>query len=361
LDIEPVASTQNLGLTHEIDISALGRKFGYLRIVGWIILFGGGSAAIALAVDLILSVPRGNVVSVALNGSLLLFFSWSAYIAWLNVGDINPRLFTKYLTILVPVLITAMLVLMTAIAILFYAKHDPEIFQDRNFASFATLLPALVVAIGAAWAIFVVQRLRTSQMGYDKITLRQLFIGLEQKQVENDPKSRKFVAISSPVGWTCRIIGIGFLILAISFDRWLSPPDWWLSPPDWWLSPPDWWLSHEPNDPFLWMLNRISLSMVGIAILVRSRRYFQATADDLLRVDDRRPILLLRSFGDDENELFVIEGRKLLDFSLETRLSNYFKDYGPFIAIGSPRDPLPQIGAARAKLSSTEWQNAVMS
>ena len=44
---------------------------------------------------------------------------------------------------------------------------------------------------------------------------------------------------------------------------------------------------------------------------------------------------------------------------METRLANHFMRFGPFIAVGSPQEPVPQIGAARVKLSDAEWQAAV--
>jgi len=95
-------------------------------------------------------------------------------------------------------------------------------------------------------------------------------------------------------------------------------------------------------------------------LLIRARRYFQISADSLLSVDKRKPILFLRSFEDDEKVKFGSSEKAILDFSLETRLLNHFAGFGPFIAIGSPKDPIPQIGAARAVLSDSEWQPRVM-
>jgi hypothetical protein len=37
-----------------------------------------------------------------------------------------------------------------------------------------------------------------------------------------------------------------------------------------------------------------------------------------------------------------------------------FKDFGPFIAIGSPQAKVPQVGAARARLSDADWQAVVL-
>src|SRR5690606_29679255 len=95
-----------------------------------------------------------------------------------------------------------------------------------------------------------------------------------------------------------------------------------------------------------------------------AKQYFQVSADSLLGKDKRPPILFLRSFSDDPkvNAAAGIthEGlAQLIDFSVETRLANHFMDFGPFIAIGSPKETVPQIGAARVKLSDEEWQAAV--
>jgi hypothetical protein len=138
--------------------------------------------------------------------------------------------------------------------------------------------------------------------------------------------------------------------------------------------------------------------------VITARRYFQVSADSLLAFDKRKPILFLRSFADDEqvklggSELGISDAlsdrlpgsdptrdssldrvdhpfavaarssrplawnasRTLLDFSLEARLSNHFTYFGPFIAIGSPKEPVPQIGAARVVLSDSEWQPRVL-
>src|SRR5262249_28435413 len=99
---------------------------------------------------------------------------------------------------------------------------------------------------------------------------------------------------------------------------------------------------------------------LAFGLLVRSRRYFQVDADTLLAVDHRPPVLLLRSFEADEKAQFGAGDRQLLDFSLETRLANHFIRFGPFIAVGSPLDKVPQIGAARAHLADDQWQGVVL-
>jgi hypothetical protein len=102
---------------------------------------------------------------------------------------------------------------------------------------------------------------------------------------------------------------------------------------------------------------------IGVALLFRSRRYFQADADSLLSVDRRPPILLLRSFADDAKGRWfrMLTIWHFLDYSLESRLAKYFMRFGPFVAVGTPNETLPQIGAARKSFGDAEWQDAVLS
>jgi hypothetical protein len=101
---------------------------------------------------------------------------------------------------------------------------------------------------------------------------------------------------------------------------------------------------------------------VGLALILRSRRYLQTDADSLLSVDRRPPILFLRSFTDDAKGgwRLMLTGFRLLDYSLELRLAKYFMRFGPFIAIGTPNQTTPQIGAARKLFGEGDWQDAVI-
>jgi hypothetical protein len=99
--------------------------------------------------------------------------------------------------------------------------------------------------------------------------------------------------------------------------------------------------------------------------LFRAKQYFQVSAHSLLASDTRKPILFLRSFSDDPKVTSMAgvghEGlAQLMDLSVETRLANHFMAFGPFVAVGSPKDTVPQLGAARKRLSDDEWQHSVM-
>jgi hypothetical protein len=108
----------------------------------------------------------------------------------------------------------------------------------------------------------------------------------------------------------------------------------------------------------------IVVSFVAFYALFRAKQYFQVSADSLLAADRRKPILFLRSFSDDP-KVEAAAGishqglAQLIDFSVETRLANHFMAFGPFVAVGAPKDKVPQIGAARKRLSDDEWQQAV--
>lgn len=114
--------------------------------------------------------------------------------------------------------------------------------------------------------------------------------------------------------------------------------------------------------PIVGNLGGFGLTFLGAGLILKARGYFQATVESLLATDLRSPILFLRPFEDDRSGP---SGwwplASLLDFSLETRLANHFTHFGPFIAVGSPKETSPQIGAARTELSATEWQSRVVS
>ena len=78
--------------------------------------------------------------------------------------------------------------------------------------------------------------------------------------------------------------------------------------------------------------------------------------------DEAPPILLLRSFADDEakvrpsNFLRIISFRKL---RLEEALAKELARRGTLVAIGQPGERLPKLGAHRLYFSDADWQTAV--
>lgn len=101
----------------------------------------------------------------------------------------------------------------------------------------------------------------------------------------------------------------------------------------------------------------------GFWLLIKSRQNFQVSANSLLAADQRQPVLFLRAFVDDPSMVVhrtVEQMVKVVDFSVETRLANYFMNFGPFMAVGSPGEKVPVPGAARVHLSDDQWQKWVI-
>jgi hypothetical protein len=102
------------------------------------------------------------------------------------------------------------------------------------------------------------------------------------------------------------------------------------------------------------------VAAAGALIGRRGKQLLQPTASELTAHDARRPIVLLRSFADDD--LMVVTGRSkegLTTGDFEESIEDQFAPFGPFVAIGKPGEPLPALGAARDYYSDAEWQDAV--
>jgi hypothetical protein len=79
-----------------------------------------------------------------------------------------------------------------------------------------------------------------------------------------------------------------------------------------------------------------------------ARRNYALRANRVLELDNRRPILFLRSFVDDKiwlwgKGLFGKFRRKTIDEAI----GGLAKRLGPFVAIANPNTQLPRLGAAQ--------------
>ena len=97
-----------------------------------------------------------------------------------------------------------------------------------------------------------------------------------------------------------------------------------------------------------------------VALGALARRNYVLRADRVLELDNRRPILFLRSFADDRvwiwgKGLFGKFRRKTIDEAIEP----FAKRLGPFVAIANPNTQLPRLGAAQTYFSNDTWQNAI--
>ena len=116
----------------------------------------------------------------------------------------------------------------------------------------------------------------------------------------------------------------------------------------------------------------VIFAIIGLAILAGfarriGRRTVRSTLLERQALDARAPILFLRAFGDDQvalppprlpllGYLYDLGNRNT---SLDVMLLEEATDYGPVVALGNPKDPVPPYGAARGYFTDESWQEAV--
>lgn len=103
--------------------------------------------------------------------------------------------------------------------------------------------------------------------------------------------------------------------------------------------------------------------------LLRLRKRYDLDSQTKLLEDTREPILYLRSFHQDtvESDIevggfvdeFVRTGSNPPQKSPEERLVSGLKSVGPVVAVGKPKEKLPQLGAIRFYFHDNEWQEKV--
>ena len=112
----------------------------------------------------------------------------------------------------------------------------------------------------------------------------------------------------------------------------------------------------------------VLLVVGGIAVRL-ARMWSRASATRLRQLDQRPPILYLRSFHDDALPLpSVVSARRPFLELFVPRGSDPFEEavawelapYGPVVAVGRPGRSLASLGAARDHLADDEWQAGVI-
>ena len=95
-----------------------------------------------------------------------------------------------------------------------------------------------------------------------------------------------------------------------------------------------------------------------------AKQHAQPSFEELREADDRKPVLLLRSFKDDTLIVLKHFKRWLWRYDrgirFEQAIANRFSQIGPLIAVSAPGETVPELGAARKPLDEAEWQQQVM-
>ncbi len=102
----------------------------------------------------------------------------------------------------------------------------------------------------------------------------------------------------------------------------------------------------------------------------RGRKFNTLSAEEMLARDPRPPVVYIRSFRDDDRLLATPERSDLWVsrlfmpvFLIESReeiLAGCLSKIGPVVAIGNPREVLPELGAARMYFRDDEWQEKIL-
>ena len=117
----------------------------------------------------------------------------------------------------------------------------------------------------------------------------------------------------------------------------------------------------------LWAIAVVYAPVAAVAgrLWVRGRRLSALDVQQIRMLDVRPPVLLLRSFGDDNLPLekryrllsFLFSAREAL--TLEAFVVNQLWRFGPVIAIGNPTERLSPLGAAREYIPEDRWRSHV--
>lgn len=317
----------------EIDISGPARALKVLRWTDYTLVVVCGVAVLGLLPDLISSGARGRWSELVVQGLMTAALAFAAFTGWRHVGVIDPRVWRSYLWVL-PALASFGLLAELGTASGLIANRQNPLEDVQTLMGLFTGLWFVAIAVPAFLCVILLRRMRISPMG---VRLGALLGDLMARGGEEAPRVTRVERPRFRTGLVYSALG-ACLLLGTTFAP--VPAD-----------------SQKAS-----MVYRVTtqLNTLAFFLIVRARRYFQVSADSLLAVDKRRPVLFLRSFTDDERQQYGNSQRALLDFSLETRLANHFYHFGPFIAVGSPKDTVPQPGAARVLLAEDEWQSRVL-
>ncbi|MEO8663789.1 MAG: hypothetical protein ABI693_35365, partial [Bryobacteraceae bacterium] len=317
----------------QLDISGPARALSVLRYTDYTLVVACGLGAVGVLPEAFSSAVHGNWADLIAQILIVAVFLFAAYTGWRHVGVIDPRVWRTYPWVFVA--LTAVGVLMSGSLLVMSVSKGKNLFEDLE--SLMTLMTGLWFAALAIPGFVAAQLLRRMRIAFAGVPLSDLITTLRHRGGVDAPHATHVDRPHFRRGLLYAIVG-GCILLAGTF-------------------------APAPSDTrYASTFYRVSqqLNFLAFFLIVRARRYFQISADSLLAVDKRAPILFLRSFTDDERVKYGNSQNALLDFSLETRLANHFSHFGPFIAVGSPQEAIPQPGAARVILSDDEWQSRVL-
>ena len=120
--------------------------------------------------------------------------------------------------------------------------------------------------------------------------------------------------------------------------------------------------------PDVLVVTILFLMFAGPLILWRGKKYTAKPGEDMMREDKRPPVLYLRSFGDETRDKRFLTflrgafGRRIAENisawarTEQIEIARLLSNIGPYITIGRPGEPLPELGAGRIYLLDKNWK-----
>jgi len=286
------------------------------------------SFVVTLPVSVLSALLKQDIPQLVTQCGLLALLAFPAYMAWRNI-DVVHSIGQRYT--IRSLLLCAAVMLLYGLFMLAAASQATEGDERVNLMVTGVVVPAFAIfPLLAAWSVYRLRRKIVDGLGVRLATVVADLAGLERPH-----RPRQLTPQRPVLGWT--LVGLAVAI-------WLGSD----------FLPAEYFKTSDQ------IRIASSLSPYAFLLVLAARAYFQPTAVSLLADDQRPPILLLRSFIDDEKLNWAAGNRSLVDTSLESRLATHFGPFGPFIAVGTPAGGLPVIGAARVHLSDAEWQQHVV-
>ncbi len=341
----------------KIDITKLSKRWDFLQRMTILVMFGALHVIAAIFVDLAKYATIGNkdygdagsVVLAAVSFVIAVYVLRTTWICSAAIDEASltrlrrmyRRLMWAYLTL---VAFFALMVLV--------ASQDPSEEATKSIPVALMLIVVLFAMI--VIFIFCLRQIKVFLSGNVKdcgISLSALHESAKNSLSPAPAEANWIVRLDQPTGfvWVAGgailiLIGAGIYDYYVStaFDR----------------------IANDPAGKAPAHFDRIGMliEVLGAYCIYRGRSFFLPRAEAILAIDKRSPILYLRSFLDDKpNMSEMMGGGQFFDRSTEMKLSKYFNLFGQFVAIGSPQDKVPRLGAMRLLRSDDEWQGEVVS
>ena len=327
-------------MLRQLHIDQFARPFRFVKWLSFAIVIAGLQIFSGFIEDAL----TGKFVDTLYQLPLMLALGFTAWVCWRNIDGISavidPLMRIAYL-----VLGTFCLIFLLAFGITIMTSG----FGDTSLSSDGVFIMCLLWGTMTLLASGSLKRLRRKKIDNIGITLGELMRSTQPTSAEG---TRWFTARNLKSPGLILFVGIGVILLLLSagINGYLNSMFEGLT------FNQNAQLGSAPR--FLSQASQWAF-FAACYFFLRARTKLQPTAQSVLSMDRRTPVLFLRSFVDDERVRFLYAQNTLFDFSLEARLATHFFRTGPFIAVDSPNHT-PAIGAARASLTNEEWQGTVV-